>query len=518
MAGTRLLIVVSFIFPLLLYVIAICIGIGLGSQDLLLIRLRHVWRRSIRRFVSDPLVSAPLDAHRATLVLLVSKDMLSFWQSSLEQFSLEENDSIVVIDHPDIIQHCDQPDQAPFSHSDYSMWLCDHSQHCDGSDVRNIPEAGSFTYIWICEDGKPRANPRMRIQSNHTVLLYPSLDTHAIHTLQHIYPLRTTSPHPLNKIHVRLLFDRSVVAQWKDYMFRVQEELIFMEKQWRENDRSLHLSNLCFMSMELDPAPGFYLSSPSIRNASHEFCSISDACLQASSTSKHRRVHFYVSSSPTVFYDHGDIDRTNVTSRYASLGNDNYMMILQTLDDIPSSLQWIQNEFLKHCLCIPSDHPYYHIWDDPSRSNANETSMIQSSIDFWSFYERIFYIQTIWSRYSSILASIYRMRAILQNNGHRWSFVSVEAIPMVDIDHFKSVVLSSMREERYFDVLSALHFMESQLEQWFQRNQPVASLITDFPLEQYAAILGPILLPLFMPLLTTCVREYIRYRKMVHKA
>jgi Phosphatidylinositol-glycan biosynthesis class S protein len=155
-------------------------------------------------------------------------------------------------------------------------------------------------------------------------------------------------------------------------------------------------------------------------------------------------------------------------------------------------------------------------WEAPFDAETNETSPQLQSIHTRSFYERLFFIRTIWSRLSSILKNTDQIRSIVHNHGHRWTIESVDAKPL-DSDRLKSAVIALMQNEQYFAMLSLLQRMEDQLEQWFQVAQPIPRVITDFPREQYAAILGPLLFPLLVPLVAAFVREYRRYRKMIRK-
>jgi hypothetical protein len=488
MAGTRLLIVVSFVFPLSLFIIVICIGIGLGPQDLLLIRLRHEWTRAIERLlltVEFQRIYVPNSLTEPTLVIYVPE--MPLWDTSVKRISLIDEFATVVAVHPEHFHRCSSPD-----------------------DSRTFDTVGHTTsYIWICEDGDPRLYPRVRIQSNHTAFLYPSQDLSSLQVLQLMFPKRILDERPQSMMQLRLFLDPSVATHWKEYFFKIHDALDTMQHQWIENYRKAHLANLCSLHIELDPWPISHHSTPSMRNASHDFWSIRDISPILSSTT-HRMLHFYVPSRPTLFFypDNG----YDTSTRLAIFGNRSFLVILESHDKISPLMYWIQNELLMQCLGLPSDHSLLR-WETPVE--ANETLPRLPSISARSFYERLLFIRAIWLRYSVTLRNIDRMRSIVQSNGHRWNILSDNNEPIVDPDRFQSTFLTLVQNERYDDVLSLLQDMEDRLDQWFQSNQPHARVVTDFPREQYAAILGPLLFPLLVPIFAACFREYLRYRKMI---
>jgi hypothetical protein len=74
MAGTRLYVVASFLFPLLFYIVVVCVGIGLGSDDLLRNRFHQQQQCLVQQFRSirwsfDPTTTATTTATMTTTAM-----------------------------------------------------------------------------------------------------------------------------------------------------------------------------------------------------------------------------------------------------------------------------------------------------------------------------------------------------------------------------------------------------------------------------------------------------------------
>lgn len=512
MAGTRLLIVVSFLGPFVAW-IAVCIAFGLRNDHLL---LRFLPQPVTRAALVGSAAPAPADlpflkAERLSSVfVMVAESQVPFWEAAFRKLARANGDAVIVVgaaaNHKKFRRVCDSSSDDP---STSAAAAAASDAYTESESLPAIEEA----HLWICEFWIPREKPRLVITGDAAVVFYPTSLSNRMEELERIYPAATSAAELertaskqrwSRRLHFTLVFDRSV-DDWKDYMHTVNDwvhrhdfgpcisgGVVDVEVQRTDS----LLSIIHTQRIAEDEEGTDYNLLPMKAVAESLFSSSHTENMQQ------QRIVLYIPSQSVLL-----VDEEGATSLQAAFGFGNssslFQIIAMDADDssMEAVLLGIRDHVVTKCFGLPSEDPFVSI----------ETAGAASAM-IPAFYERIYHGRTLPLLYQVVAESAHSVLLALPST----VAIGPKVVSQYDMAmDCQSEAFLHATACKYREAVKELDKADALLQALL--TDPGLTEPMDFPAEQYAAIFAPLLIPLLLPLVATLLREYRRYRKLMQK-
>jgi hypothetical protein len=492
MAGTRLLVSVSF---LLSFLTLICTALFVGlfwQSDVLTVPLFQQGGRSVLRkrgSLLDSLEGSGAFPVRPLRIVTADSQAAAFWKSQLMSGG---RNNIAVVRGADIAA---DPDFKAF---------------CEDPTAESVAAAAD---MWICEFWIPRERARLVFAGNSsTAVFYPRSISERVRDLKRIYPAEATlKKKSRESLHLAILLDQGV----------------------RNFNRYINMVHRALAKQQgADYGPCYSRgSSPTVSFRFVDIASRASLVQEGNNTSFHLPVSDITSSflfgervaddtflyfPPTGRQPLLLVNDKGETSLEASLLGDALLSIVPNDSDdddeakvtalVEIALNRLLDRRIAQCLGMPTDMmegvDVEFTQDDVPRSNL-------------AFYVPLWYQRNlpVWNERAAALA-VRNYRTLMQSS----RFV---AIPKSVADRWLRAVhlIDAARENAVAGSFEAAMECLEESIQILEALQSDATLSEplDFPFDQYAAIFAPILLPLLLPALSNLVREYKRYRELVRQ-
>jgi hypothetical protein len=488
MAGTRLLIVISFLGPFIAWaLISFYAGIY-RKHDLLWYRIfpkpgKIALQASKKGTAFEKLTIEPLN-------VIADETSIPFWKDVFRDFVYDDRIQLIGTNSiEDLKAICDT----------------DLSRSIDRAAVSNAD-------LSLCESQTQTEKTRLVLLPN-TAVLYASSSPQAHRTRM---DLRTIFPKALHRgspfsFKIVVLIDEHL-DQWKETM-NIASQWFQSKEFWpyyKNVELDFQVTDIANAGSQDDESRLLLL--PTSRLVSEHIFGNND------NNDKRLLAAVFVTDRPCAIVDE---EGKRATTAMAGIGNHIFQIASTTTTGIETALDIVSNLLFSRCLGIPENlQQNTNVVLEINGNNKNNRNIP-------SLYEKLWMQRTVLSYYDAVTTKALTVRQTLLQAPNSvaipasYAQTFFEACDFIDrarehvtTDDVAAAIGSSGSTGEYFLLaISYLEESERRLNELLE--EPALAIPADFPIEQYAAIFAPLLFPLLVPLLATLIREYKRYRKLV---
>jgi hypothetical protein len=463
MAGTRLLIVISFIGPFVCWAIVSFYAGIYRKNDLLLYRIfpkrgKIALKASKKGATFEKLYIEPLN-------VIANEANIQFWKETFREFFSDDRIQVIGTNS-----------------------INDLSAICDDPSI----DIASKEDLWICETQTQTEEKTRLVLLQNTAALYTTTPTaHRALDLSTMFPTASSYSCPIS-LKISVLIDEKLI-HWKESM-NIASQWFQSKDFWpcyKNVELDFQVTDITNAGSQDDESPNLFLLSSTLVSEKM-FGNVNDKRSQ-------RLAVIFVTDQPSVL-----VDDDGGRAALAAFGDHVFQMASTTLG-IETALDTLSNILFSRCLGIPDNLENFDLVAIEMKGN-NKTIP--------SFYEKLWMHRTVLSYYNAVTtkASTVRQTLLLAPNGVNVpaSYAQTFFQACDWINHARELAAEAG------DYLSAISYLEESDRRLTDVLQdPALAIPADFPMEQYAAIFAPLLFPLLVPLLATLLREYKRYRKLL---
>jgi hypothetical protein len=497
MAGTRLLLQQVFAVQFfLLLSVSLYLGIFQNPDDFLSIILFKQGGRSPLKnlMVSSPVLKEEVAPELPglalpTVRLMCQQSQVIFWKDILEKIKLPSDKVTIEGDQGSgtVSKYCENP----------SLLLKD-SEPLDGVDMV------------LCDHWIPKERPVM-IAAGGSVVFYSRSIAKRLEDMSTIYPVEPAVDCSILGEGLQLVLavdSHRPAGDWKEWMDSLQDLLPTYQSAWQTflwSEPPVHFS--------VRSVDGASVSERMVDNGGHNIYRM-EANASKTMFGKHSpdrlEVVLYlpvheatfvgIQGGSMDFFASSAVEGRRMWHVLSSLTAEDMTVQRSKQAAMNDALKGVSDWLARQCLGIPM-------------TLLPEEESLDGSLP--RFYLKFWQQRNLWNLYHKTVR-MARIQARIWTEGSSRTPLTTEVVQDFQdkvIHRLDEEIPALMTDQSFDQAVTAMEDMVQLLDAWQKDDLYMPPL--DFPPEQYAAILAPLILPMLLPIFFGLLREYRRYREKV---
>jgi hypothetical protein len=362
----------------------------------------------------------------------------------------------------------------------------------------------------LCDHWIPKERPAM-IAGGGSVVLYSRSVAKRLEDMSAIYPVEPAADCSIVGDGLQLVLAVDVhrsAGDWKEWMESLQDIMPEYQSSWQTFLRSEH--PLEFSVRSVDGASVSERMVDNVGNDVYRMEANASKTLFGTHVSDRLEVILYLPAQEATFVGKEDGNTDSLASAAVEGRRMWHVLSAFTAEDtnvprpkhaaMDDAMKGVSDWLARQCLGIPM-------------TLLPEEESLDGSLP--RFYMKLWQQRNLWSLYQKTVHMARRQARVWTDVSYRIPLTKEVVQEFQDkvIHRLEEDVPTLMSNQSLDQAVTAMEDMVQLLAAW--QSDDVYMPPLDFPPEQYAAIMAPLILPMLLPIFFGLLREYRRYRKKV---